>query len=318
MDAIPANGRLRVYRRRERIAPANEVLRMTPIYVNRALADDDRRSRIFNGGIFVYSAPAASKALIDWGRELIDGAFKSTGDIRRAHLHLAVDKFVELAGPAKSTFTNSDRTKKICQELVVAMGCDPELTYFDLPRMRIAPPGEYLTAGVSYAYKPHRDTWYAHPRQLVNYWSPMFDAETGHVMPMYVQYFGKSLPNESEHWDYDDWVNNSRYAAASNVKAETRKHPLPSTELGETLDLRIVPSAGDLMLFSTCQLHASPRNDTDMIRYSYDLRTLNIDDIRLGRGPANVDAKATGSTLRDFLRVSDLAPLEPAKLALAS
>jgi hypothetical protein len=291
---------------------------MTPVYVNRWLADDERRNRIFAGGIFVYSAPAASKALVDWGRELIDDAFRFSGDVRRAHRDLQVEKFVELAGPAKSSFTNSERTKKLCQELIVATGCDPDLTYFDLPRMRIAPPGEYLTAGVSYAYKPHRDTWYAHPRQLVNYWAPMFDAETGHVMPMYVQYFGKALPNESEQWDYDNWVQNARFAAASNVKTEARKHPVPSVDLGETLDLRIVPNAGDLMLFSTCQLHASPRNDTDVIRYSYDLRTLQIEDIQRGRGPANVDAKATGSTLRDFLRVSDLKPLEPSQLALAS
>ena len=45
--------------------------------------------------------------------------------------------------------------------------------------------------------------------------------------------------------------------------------------------------------------------------HSYDLRTLHLDDIRSGRGPENLDGKATGTTLKDFLRVSDLKPLAP-------
>jgi hypothetical protein len=288
---------------------------MTPIYVNRRLPDDERRARIFDGAIFLYPAPQASTRLGDWAKELIDGAFGATGDIRRAHLKLPVERFVELAGPAKSTFTNDVRTKRLCQELIVSMGCDPEETYFDLPRLRVAPPGDYLTAGVSYAYRPHRDTWYAHPRQLINYWAAIFDAETGHVMPMYVDYFHKGLPNDSSSWDYENWVKNARFAASDNVKTEARKHPVPSTDLGETLDLRIVQNAGDVMMFSTCQLHGSPRNDSDVIRYSFDLRTLDLEDLRLGRGPKNIDSKASGSTLKDFLRVSDLAPLEPERLA---
>ena len=76
--------------------------------------------------------------------------------------------------------------------------------------------------------------------------------------------------------------------------------------------MRIVQNAGDLMVFSTCQLHASAPNEMDRIRYSYDLRTLNIEDMQQDRGPANLDSKATGTTLKDFLRVSDLKPLDPA------
>ncbi len=288
---------------------------LTPIYVNRRLTDDERRARVFDGGIFVYSAPPESARLVAWALELLDSAFGDLGDIRRAHQQLSVERFIERAGPVKSTFTNHDKTKRLCQELVAAMGSNPDLTYFDLPRLRIAPPREYLTAGVSYAYRPHRDTWYAHPRQLVNYWSPMFDAEIGHVMPMYLEYFSKPLPNESDTWDYDEWVKTARFAASQNVTIESRHHPVPTSPLGETIDLRIVPNAGDLMIFSTCHLHASPRNDTGVIRYSFDLRTLNTEDLRQQRGPRNLDAKASGSTLKDFLRVSDLKPMEPAQLA---
>jgi hypothetical protein len=284
---------------------------LTPIYVNRKTGDDDRRRRIFEGGLFLYSAPKASTSLVDWARELAEDAFPKGTDIRRAHQSVAVDKFVEYVGPLKSKFTNELRTKQLCQQLIAGMGCDPDLTYFDLPRLRVAPPGDYLTTGVSYSYKPHRDTWYAHPRQLVNYWIPVFDGEPSHVMSMYIDYFGKPVANMSADWDYDEWVAKSRFAAAQNIGSEKRIHPLPTQILGDTTDVRIVQNAGDLMVFSTCQLHASAPNQMDTIRYSYDLRTLHIDDIRANRGPENVDGKATGTTLQDFLRVSDLKPLDP-------
>jgi hypothetical protein len=290
----------------------------TPIYVNRRCSDDDRRQRLFDGGIFLYGAPAESIRLVEWARELIDGAFADSGDVRRAHERMDVRAFVACAGPLKSKFTNDKNTKRLCQELIVAMGCDPEQTYFDLPRLRVAPPGNYLTSGVSYAYKPHRDTWYAHPRQLVNYWVPVYDGEPSHVMSMFVDYFHRGVDNASDHWDYDEWVEKARFAAAQNIGQENRGHPVPRQDLGETTDLRIVQNAGDLMLFSTCQLHASAPNQTQHIRYSYDLRTLNLEDLRAGRGPANLDGQATGSTLKDFLRVSDLKPLEPLSVATAA
>jgi hypothetical protein len=282
---------------------------ITPLYVNRRSSDDERRGRMFAGGVFLYSAPQESSRMVEWVRELVDDAFGDLGDVRRAHERLPVEAFVSRAGPLKSTFTNDPKTKRLCQDLIAAVGCDPDQTYFDLPRLRVAPPGDYLTSGVSYAYKAHRDTWYAHPRQLINYWVPVFDGEPSHVMSMFIDYFERSVDNASEAWDYDEWIQKARYAAALNIGSETRMHPLPKQDLGETTDLRIVQNAGDLMLFSTCQLHASARNETDQIRYSFDLRTLNIEDLQANRGPKNLDGKATGSTLGDFLRVRDLAPL---------
>jgi hypothetical protein len=278
----------------------------TPIYVNRHLDDDNRRQRLFNGALFLYSCPMASRKIIDWARELIDAAFGDLQDVHHAHEKLTVEDFVKRAGPLKAKFTNDPKTVELCQELIVGMGCDPELTYLDLPRLRVAPPGNYLTSGVSYAYKPHRDTWYAHPRQLVNYWVPVFDSEPSTVMSMFIDYWQRPVSNVSAQWDYDEWVKKSRFVASDNIGEEKRRHPVPTQDLGETTDLRIVQNAGDLMVFSTCQLHATAPNETDYIRYSYDLRTIHLEDVRNERGPENIDGFATGSTLKDFLRVSDL------------
>src|SRR6266403_1775051 len=166
---------------------------ITPLYANRWLSDDERRARIFDGALFLYSAPPESTCIVEWVRELIADAFSATGDVRRAHEKLPREEFATIAGSLKSRFTNEPRTKQLCQDLIVAMGGDPERTYFDLPRLRVAPPGDYLTTGVSYSYKPHRDTWYAHPTQLINYWVPVYDSEPTTVMSMYIDYFRRPI-----------------------------------------------------------------------------------------------------------------------------
>jgi hypothetical protein len=283
---------------------------ITPMYINRKVTDHERRTRIFTGALFLYSAPPESARLVEWARKLIAETFTGMPDVRRPHLKLPVDQFAKTAGTLKSRFTNDPHTRRLCQELIVAMGCAPDRTYFDLPRLRVAPPGDYLTTGVSYSYKAHRDTWYAHPKQLINYWVPVHDSEPSTVMSMFVNYFNRPVANSSGDWSYDEWVKKARHAATENIRVESRPHPVPIEDLTDAAELRIVQNAGDLMLFSTCQLHASAPNRTEDIRYSYDLRTLNIDDLREDRGPNNIDAAASGSTLKDFLRVSDLAPLK--------
>lgn len=283
---------------------------VTPVYFNRMLGDEERRARLFDGAIFVHSGIRGIQRLAGWAQELIDEAFDGVPDLRRAHEHLAVEEFVRRTSPLKSRFVNDPRTKRLCQELIADVGADPQRTYFDLPRLRVIPPADYLNAGVSYNYAPHRDTWYAHPRQLVNFWAPIHDTEPTTVMTMFIDQFRQPVDNSSASWDYDDWIRNSRFTAAQNVGSEKRAHPLPLGSVAGTTQLRLVLNAGDVMIFSTCQLHASTPNDTGRIRFSFDLRTLNLDDLLQERGPVDVDGRATGTTLPDFLRGSDLAPLE--------
>jgi hypothetical protein len=50
-------------------------------------------------------------------------------------------------------------------------------------------------------------------------------------------------------------------------------------------------------------------NTTSRTRFSIDFRTVNLDDLADGVAAPNVDSECTGTTLRDFLRASDLEPL---------
>ena len=60
------------------------------------------------------------------------------------------------------------------------------------------------------------------------------------------------------------------------------------------------------MVFSGAQLHSSVPNTSGRTRFSIDFRDVHRADVEAGRGAVNVDSHCTGTTMRDYLRVSDL------------
>jgi hypothetical protein len=80
-------------------------------------------------------------------------------------------------------------------------------------------------------------------------------------------------------------------------------------------DVRLVTPPGGTIVFSAAHLHSTVPNTTDKTRFSIDFRTVNLDDLVDGVAAPNVDSECTGTTLRDFLRVSDLEPLPEGVIA---
>ncbi len=290
---------------------------MITLYLNRQIHDDSRRESLFAGNFFLYTGRPGAAALAQHAKDLIAETFGDT-DPERAQFGLSVEEFIAKVGPLKSEFTNGQRTKELCQAFAADLDVDPEKTYFDIPRLRVIPAENFLTAGVSYNYKAHRDMWYGHPQQLVNYWVPVFPVVGDNVMSMFTDYFDKPVKNGSNQYDYDEWVAKHRHSAAEHTTSDVRPHPLPLEEVDARGEIRIAGGSGDIMMFSSNHLHASAPNLSGVTRFSYDLRTINIDDVRGGRGPRNVDSGATGTTLGDFLRVSDLRPLDVSEVAGAT
>jgi hypothetical protein len=127
-------------------------------------------------------------------------------------------------------------------------------------------------------------------------------------MGFYPRYFSQALRNNSEIYNYYDWNLRNRASAAKFVKSDTREQPKVQEEL-QKLTLRYLPPPGGMILFSGAQLHETVENITDCARYSIDFRTVHIDDARARRGAPNVDSRCTGTTMRDYLRSSDLSQM---------
>lgn len=243
-----------------------------------------------------------------YAQSLITEAF---GDLDPQHAQevLPVDDFVKIVGPLKSKFTNSAVTKELVARYLESMGVELENTYFDVPRLRVVPHSNYLTAGVSYAYKAHRDIWYSSPSAQINWWSPVWEVTPDMSMAFYPEHFQQPIQNTSEEFDYDEWVRVGRAAATTQITIDTRKHPLPAQDI-VAQELRYGSAQGDVLIFSASHLHATVPNSSDRTRFSVDFRTINLEDLRNSRGAPNVDSRSRGTTLGDFLSVSGFAPLE--------
>jgi len=270
--------------------------------------DVDRRKLLYQGAILFYSTSPASLALCAHARAMAKEAFGAL-DPEHAQEHLEQEKFVSVVGPLKSNFTNDRDTKRLVCAYLMEQGVDPEATYFDVPRLRVVPHSDYLTAGVSYAYKAHRDIWYSSPSAQVNWWLPVWDVTPDRTMAFYPRYWDKKLKNSSAGFDYAEWVDVGRKLATSQLKSDARNHPLPLEELSSDEEFRFGAAAGNAILFSAAHLHATAPNTSDRTRYSMDFRTVDVEDLRNGVGAPNIDSESRGSTLGDFLRVSDLRPM---------
>jgi hypothetical protein len=279
---------------------------MVGIYLNHELTCAERRQRIFDGDLLLYSRIDATAALARHARAMIAQAL-APYDPEHAQESLEVHEFVDRVGALKTRFTNDATTKQLVRGVLTAFGCDLDDTWFDVPRLRVVPHGGYLSSGVSYAYKAHRDTWYSSPGAQVNWWMPVFDVTGERAMSFFPEYWSTPVANSSARFDYDEWCRVGRQLATSQVGQDTRQHPLPDQPVETRSELRVAGTTADLILFSAAHLHSTAANVSGRTRFSIDFRTLHSGDVEHGRGAPNIDARPKGSTLGDFLRARDFA-----------
>jgi hypothetical protein len=59
-------------------------------------------------------------------------------------------------------------------------------------------------------------------------------------------------------------------------------------------------------MFSGAQMHSSVPNNSGKTRFSIDFRVVNLDDVAGRKGAPHIDEECTGTTMRDYLRGTDL------------
>ena len=276
------------------------------ISFDRAGSDDDRRCRAYQGELTILSPSATSLALVKHARDQIESAFAPRRP-QHAHEELTVTETVEILSRLKPQFIHHPETRSHLQRLLIDVGCDPHQTFQDVPRLRAAYPADYLTTGIAYAHHPHRDTWYSAPPCQLNWWMPIYDFDANQGMAFHPRYWGASIKNSSADFNYYRWNADGRKNAAQHVKSDTRVQPHAEETLELEPGVRLVVPAGGIILFSGAHLHSTVRNETSIARWSVDFRTVNIDDLANRRAPLTSDSASTGTSLRDFRRVTDFA-----------
>lgn len=288
---------------------------MNTIFFDSSMNDEQRRQHLYNGQLFVFSPCPSAIALCEFARELIEEAFPPL-DPREAQYSLPVEEYVAILAKLKPYFIHHPKSKHYIQGILTELGCDLSKTYFDVPRMRTATHGGYLTSGIAYAFHPHRDTWYSAPSCQLNWWFPIYDIESENAMALHPRYWSQPVKNGSSGYNYYEWNKQSRKNAAQHIKTDTRKQPHAEEPLELEPQLRLVSKVGGIIIFSGAQMHSTVPNTSGSTRFSIDFRTVHIDDVVAQRGAPNIDSACTGTTLRDFLRATDFSHIPENIVAL--
>jgi hypothetical protein len=283
-------------------------------YYDSAITDEERRTHLYGGQIFVFSPRPSTLALVEHARTMIEGAFGGI-DPLQAQYEMSVERYVEICAPLKPAFIHNDTTKELIRNVLTDLGCDLERTYQDVPRLRMVTSHGYLTSGVGYAHHPHRDTWYSAPLSQLNWWLPIYDIESESSMAFHPHYWSQAVKNGSSEFNYYEWNSTGRKDAAKHVTSDTRKQPKPEEEMELDPQIRFVPPAGGIVLFSAAHMHSTVPNTSGRARYSIDFRTVHLDDVETMGGAPNVDSHPRGTSLRDFKRASDHADMPEEKVA---
>jgi hypothetical protein len=289
---------------------------MTTVFYDSSMPDEERRARLFDGDLFVYSPRDSVLDYVRFTRDLVQTAFNAR-DPELAQHDMPVDDYARLLGELKPRFIHHPESKRHLQRIIADFGCDLAQTYFDVPRLRSSTSHNYLTAGIAYAWHPHRDTWYSAPQCQVNWWTPVYELGPRNTMAFHPAYWNRAVDNDSAHYNYYEWNKRYRGPEVSKIISGDPR-PLPRATEAVQLEpqLRLLCPVGGMIIFSGAHMHSSVPNDSGKTRYSIDFRSVHVTDVSERRGAPRCDERCTGTTMRDYLRGTDLSRIPDALVGL--
>ena len=286
------------------------------VYFDSNMTDDERRPALYEGQLFVYSSLPSIRRFAEFARQMVEDAFAPL-DPETAQHELSVERFAEILGELKPRFIHHEESKQHVRRILGELGCDLELTYFDVPRLRSSTSDNYLTAGIAYAWHPHRDTWYSAPQCQQNFWLPVYEIESSNAMAFHPEYWNRAVQNSSHEYNYYVWNSLHRGPAVAKLIKEDPR-PLPRAVVPVKLDpqIRLLCPVGGTLVFSGAHMHSSVPNTSGRTRYSIDFRTIHLGDARSRVGARKCDEASTGTTMRDYLRGTDFSRVPDDVVAL--
>lgn len=263
------------------------------------------RARLYGGEIFLAPPTPARLALVDMARTLL---VRTLGDDPRgAHQRIGDEACFALVGAVRKELYTSPAAHDLLRAILIEVGFDAQRTAFDPPRLRIVHSGGHHEPRARGVYRPHRDTWYAHPAALLVGWIPLDDLGAHETFELYPERFDSAVPNDSERFDYDTWSEAGLERRLGWQKRETGLIAHYPGFVGERdpsitgAPLGFACERGSMLCFSGAHFHATKPQDTGKTRFSVDFRIVSLDDIDAGRGAPLVDSRCTGSALRDYV-----------------
>ncbi len=264
--------------------------------------------RLYQGALFVIPATERSREFVDQVWDEIEATFGREADPRMAQFSHSPESFFEKAGGLRRKFYTESSYHTMVATLIRSFGFDLNDNGFDAARLRAVSHAGHEIAAAAPMYYGHRDTWYANPQSMITWWIPLHDVAAEETFEFYPNYFGEPVDNDSEIFDFDQWVESDQKKLIGwqdQATGLTAKYP----RLLQTVEhpgLSVVGRRGDVLLFSGQHLHQTRKQMTGKTRFSIDFRTVQFSDHNSQIGAVNVDNRSKGSWISKFVRLSNV------------
>ncbi len=268
-------------------------------------AAKDLRDALYDGALVRLPPVEASHALVRRARALLEAELGPAPRDAVHHLPNA-ELFTRLGRVRKALYLDPQALLELA-DLLHQHGLNPHDWAVDPARMRVIHPhGEEVPAAAA-VYAVHRDTWYGHPPALVTWWIPLDDLPPEETFEFWPDYLRKPVPNDSEVFDYDDWVSRGWSLKIGWQDPEAGLKARYPGFLGDRADLGpgvgFAAQAAESRLFAGGHLHATRPHAGARTRFSLDFRVAHLGDVAAGRGAPSVDDRSRGSSVPDYQRL---------------
>lgn len=263
----------------------------------------DLRRALYAGRVFKLPPNAASLALADGVQDLLQRELGA--EPRLAAARIGDEAHFEHIGRIRKEIYLTPPFHEAVLSLLAALGQSRERVAFDPLRLRCVLDDGAKNPRAKAVYYPHRDTWYGHPPSLITVWVPLDDLAAEETFVFFPEKFQKPVPNDSEIFDYDEWV-----AKGWGLKIgwQQRNAGLEARYPGVVGEVDGGPAfgfscrRGEILLFSGAQFHRTLPQQLGRTRFSIDFRFVDLIDHERGLGAPNVDNRSRGSALPDYTR----------------
>ena len=264
-----------------------------------ARLDAAARARLFEGAILSLPGVPEVAALVAALRERAQAAF-APHDPPSAQRHLSRAELALRCEALTREVEGEPAIAELLDAALIAAGADPATTFRDRMRLRIQVSDGDLEVRRPMTLPPHRDTWGSNVMAQVNWWAPLWPLDAGRTVAFWPELFAVPVANSSANWDYDALV-------ASRQRGDADYPLLPrATAPGDIGPPRpALVDVGTIMAFSGAHLHAGTVNTTGLVRLSFEVRSVDLGDLREGRGAPNADGRAPRTPLHWFRRLGD-------------
>ena len=259
------------------------------------------KEEIYSGRIFSFKKNSISLNLVAEIKNLISNSYEGPLD-NFHHFEKHEDLSVKLINELK----NQKPFKELFKRFLTDIGFNQGKTYWDKFVVRIAPASDKFKPRENSRIGIHRDTWGTNIHQQINWWTPINDLDVKNTLIFYPDYFSKKVRNSTASWDLNVYLEKRKQNDFSYPSAPELLESL-ATDI-KTLPITIEP--GEILCFSGSHLHSSTKEKSLKTRFSYEIRTVCMDDIENNMQAPNIDCDLKWQFPKIFRHVETNSQLE--------